>query len=353
MKKLVCIFIGIFLLIIGAIYFMRQDAPLIDIMPKNTIKPLTFSSCAEPLLIDTLHQKGYKTRWTSPKKLPKKHQYFKQLLYFLSGKPKAKKIVFHNFLESYSKEQVKFFPAEKKILILWEPPSVLLEQYQPQILDHFGVVLTWNDDLVDGKKFFKFNYPELQPMQEHIPSFEERQFLCMIASNLEETSYPGELYSLRRKAIRFFETSPPGTFDLYGKGWDVCLNAKGRIKDKFDTLKQYKFQICFENCHISGYITEKIFDCFAVGTIPIYFGASNIEDYIPTNCFIDFRQFHDFKEMLDFIQTVSKEEYEEYLENIRHFLQSEKSTPFTKKAFVETVLKAIESFSKNPSNRYN
>ncbi len=40
-----------------------------------------------------------------------------------------------------------------------------------------------------------------------------------------------------------------------------------------------------------GYITEKIWDSFKARSIPIYWGASNIEEYIPINTFIDFRKF--------------------------------------------------------------
>lgn len=38
-----------------------------------------------------------------------------------------------------------------------------------------------------------------------------------------------------------------------------------------------------------GYITEKIFDCFFPGVIPIYWGAENVTDYIPQDTFIDRR----------------------------------------------------------------
>jgi len=227
------------------------------------------------------------------------------------------------------------------ILILWEPPSVFLHQYKPEVLNLFNTVLTWNDDLVDGKKFIKFNYPTLIPMQENLPSFEKRKFLCMIASNLKFNNYEKELYSKRRNAVEYFESKPEGTFDLYGRGWEEYKNGKGRIGDKLETLKEYKFNFCFENCNIPGYITEKIFDSFAVGTIPIYLGATNIQNYIPSNCFIDYRQFNNFDEMLLFIQNISKQEYEEYLNNIKTYLASPESKLFSHEAFSETILQAI------------
>jgi hypothetical protein len=61
-------------------------------------------------------------------------------------------------------------------------------------------------------------------------------------------------------------------------------------------LEKYKFSICYENARDTpGYITEKIFDCFFAGCVPIYWGANNITDHIPKECFIDKRDFEDYK----------------------------------------------------------
>ena len=66
---------------------------------------------------------------------------------------------------------------------------------------------------------------------------------------------------------------------------------KGPIDNKKKVLEQYRFAICYENVQDSpGYITEKIFDCFFAGCIPLYRGASNISDYIPSSCYIDRRK---------------------------------------------------------------
>jgi hypothetical protein len=52
------------------------------------------------------------------------------------------------------------------------------------------------------------------------------------------------------------------------------------LKDKYgDSKRDYlfhkKFNICPENVDASGYVTEKLFDAFAAGTIPIYLGDDN------------------------------------------------------------------------------
>ena len=52
------------------------------------------------------------------------------------------------------------------------------------------------------------------------------------------------------------------------------LNVKFN-NDKLSFLRQFKFNICPENCSSHGYVTEKIFHSFISGCIPIYWGALN------------------------------------------------------------------------------
>ena len=60
--------------------------------------------------------------------------------------------------------------------------------------------------------------------------------------------------------------------DLYGRGFK-------EIKLKEEGLCDYMFSVAIENAYNNGYFTEKILDCFATGTIPVYLGAPNIGDY--------------------------------------------------------------------------
>lgn len=54
-------------------------------------------------------------------------------------------------------------------------------------------------------------------------------------------------------------------------------------------FNRYKFIICVENSYTSGYMTEKIINCFLANTIPLYKGATNIATYINPDSFVDIR----------------------------------------------------------------
>ena len=49
--------------------------------------------------------------------------------------------------------------------------------------------------------------------------------------------------------------------------------------DKEDGLCDYMFSVAIENGEYETYFTEKILDCFATGTIPVYLRAPDIENH--------------------------------------------------------------------------
>lgn len=104
-----------------------------------------------------------------------------------------------------------------------------------------------------------------------------------------------QLHDYRYNAIKHF--LPKEDFDLYGKGWNVHGIGDRECTDKLETIRKYKFALCFENGAYPGYITEKIIDCFVAGVIPVYMGATNIDKYIPRDLYMDARDYFSFNNM--------------------------------------------------------
>jgi len=90
-------------------------------------------------------------------------------------------------------------------------------------------------------------------------------------------------------------------------------------KEYHDFISQYKFMICFENTSVKNYLTEKLINAYKCGTIPIYWGCTNLEEYINTDAILYLKPGYsddDMKalikeiEALDTDDTLYKKKYE-------------------------------------------
>lgn len=70
----------------------------------------------------------------------------------------------------------------------------------------------------------------------------------------------------------------------------------------FEGYAPYKYSIIVENERAEGYFTEKLIDCFSVGTIPIYFGCKNIDEYFEDHGVIRFRDLYNLDVIIDQIE---------------------------------------------------
>lgn len=227
-------------------------------------------------------------------------------------------------------------------------PAVVFPLHAPIFLkiisNIFRAVLTWNDDIVDGKKIFKYHVPIPDPPDEHVPIvYEQKKFLTMVAAN-KSSRFPGELYSARRKAIEYFEKTIPNDFDLYGYGWEQNKHPsyKGSIKTKYDILKNYKFCICYENQRsVNGLITEKIFDCFYARTIPIFWGADNVDQYLPLGTYINKKDHDPEKILLQYINNINYIEYTRYIKNIEKYIKGKQIKKHSKEELAKLVFAVL------------
>lgn len=154
-----------------------------------------------------------------------------------------------------------------------------------------------------------------------------------------------DLYQVRISAVRFFASKED--FHLYGRNWSMAVqhvkairrlpfaNRPKPCEDKLRTLSFYRFALVMENCIFPGYITEKLFDAMLAGTVPIYLGAPDIEDFVPTCCFVDLRQYSDFQELWDDISSWTQDRWTKYILAIREFIESDKYRPFREETVAE------------------
>lgn len=264
-------------------------------------------------------------------------------------------------------------------LLQMETEQILPANFDASKINKYRKIFTWHDAFVDGARYIKLNFPNPLAITDP-PLFDQReQFACMISANKAVFKHsPDELYSERVNTIKWFENNAPLDFSLYGIGWNLparrsgfwgavqfkLLNQlarpsskkpfpsyKGRVDSKAAVLRQAKFCICYENVkNTPGYITEKIFDSFFSGCVPIYWGAPNVGDYIPTTCYIDRNKFSNHRDLYAHLKSITADRYLEYQHHIRQFLKSDQFMPFGSESFAQTIVQNVmrDLFSNEP-----
>lgn len=259
---------------------------------------------------------------------------------------------------------------KKKILFQFEPPIVM-----PDVYDKIESVVKQYDEayfVPKTRKMMRVNVFDEVELKHDIKSLnlyqtygdkldkywnnKNRRLIVLISTNKKPRtlgkllmligsggfSHWGheELLSKRNELVDYFSRSDD--IDVYGNGWEKYKAWRGYAVNRHEIMSGYKFSVAFENSAVAGFITERIFDSFYCGTIPIYLGAPDIADYIPSDCFIDMRDFGGYDELSNYIKGMSQERIDEYRENIKRFLESDKFKVFTKEHFLKTFLDAIK-----------
>lgn len=255
-------------------------------------------------------------------------------------------------------------------LLLFECDVIRKRNWDLSAHQFFDVIFTWNP-LYSSDKYVQYYWPN--PISSRPSNNRKKEKLCVIMAGNKWSNDPRELYSERLRAIRWFDKNRPNDLDLYGPGWNPDLGKKiinsakivskkirgkpscsfgetwenfglyrGFAVSKRDVLSGYKFSICYENAQsIPGYITEKIFDCFFAGVVPIYMGWEDIHSLIPRGTYIDRRSFSGYDQIYKYITSMPHDEYEGYLDEAQSFLSGEKGRIFGIDFFVGTLIKGM------------
>lgn len=91
-------------------------------------------------------------------------------------------------------------------------------------------------------------------------------------------------------------------------GGSSLNNVGGKVKDKIEFQKKYKFCIAYENGATPGYTTEKILEAYKSNCIPIYYGSETITDDFNPKTFINAHDFDNEDDLIHYIKKVDTDE---------------------------------------------
>lgn len=112
------------------------------------------------------------------------------------------------------------------------------------------------------------------------------KFCCMVVSNGDS--------SVR---LNFFKNL--SAIKRVDSGGGVLNNVGGKVVDKLEFIKDYKFVISFENSRHDGYTTEKIVQPFFKDCIPVYWGNKLVHKDFNTKRFVDHNDFNSEEELIN------------------------------------------------------
>lgn len=205
-------------------------------------------------------------------------------------------------------------------------------------LREYQRLVTWDRSLIGPEVTYVFPPIVSRPLR-HVEFRDRHIFAAIIATNrAENAAASSELYSERVRLIREFERRPELSFELWGRGWHLppqppglvfsglykalrklpfdfanLRNYQGMCANKDDVLERVKFNFCFENASgLFGYVTEKIFDSLIAGCVPVYAGAEDIYDYVPSECFVKFDRGCSFDDLKSRLELFGEEDYNKF-----------------------------------------
>jgi alpha(1,3/1,4) fucosyltransferase len=264
-------------------------------------------------------------------------------------------------------------PSARAYVYLYENPLIRPLNRDRVALDRYAKWFAWDGDLRDDPRTVPLLYPnrfESGPWR----GPDQRPLFCvLVASNKALPAVdPRDQYQARVRILDWYERNAPADFHLYGRGWDRPAALPGRwgrvrnqlrkiltrflpakspyatwrgpVDDKIELLTRARFCLAHENCRdLAGYVTEKLFDCFRAGCVPVYVGPKEIAELIPAGCFIDGRSYANPAQLNGFLRTIDDSAYLGYQARIRDFLASPQATPFSREHFTETIVREIMS----------
>lgn len=204
-------------------------------------------------------------------------------------------------------------PIKNRILVMLECKQILPEMHRDEVLSQYGIILS--PSLYWAKSFnpLFFNYPFHLDTPPFLTPISLRRYKFGLIQRNNFSCVKGELYTLRRQLIK----ASQGQIEIRGEGWNkpkiyqvinyikliryyrnilkineiklipryIVKNANYLpVRDKQKFLESVSVAIIIENA--ADYISEKLFDCFRAGTVPIYVGPSLEVFGIPEDCVI-------------------------------------------------------------------
>jgi len=136
----------------------------------------------------------------------------------------------------------------------------------------------------------------LEQIEKKYPPHKKPKFCCLLTNNgngFKSEGYPPFLEWSQKQGLvtesrgKAFRNMPP-----------IGDNGFNELS-KMQYVKDFKFNLAYDNSDNRGWITEKMIHPMVVGTIPIYWGAVDVAEEFNKHAFLDIRDFENLDALHD------------------------------------------------------
>jgi len=229
------------------------------------------------------------------------------------------------FTDEYlTNKKSKNITSGRKIGWLMETREVYPQRYDQfeTYMNDFEFILTHDKDLLSKypKKTKLVPFGGCWIKDSNFKITNKSKILSMIYS--DKNIFEG--HKLRHEVAKNIDK-----IDLFGRG------TPNPVDYKEESLLDYRYSVVIENSKTDNYFTEKLIDCLAVGTIPIYWGCPNLGDYFNLDGIITFSTLEELNSILP---TLNKNLYESKLEAIKDNLEKSKEYNITEDWIFKNII---------------
>jgi hypothetical protein len=230
--------------------------------------------------------------------------------------PEADAVVFHVpnliFDTPNLKEVANLEKPAGQMWVAWSAESAvnLPVMKDPAFIGRFDLVMSYARSADIWTPYYPRRDKWLKALSQPLPTKSEKAPLVMFQSAPANRSGRNEYAAVLMTKIRV------DSFGRFFNNRSLTEADKGPAT-KLATIARYKFCLAFENALETDYVTEKFFDPLLAGTVPVYRGAPNINQFAPgENAFIDVNEFEGPTELASHLQKLDQDD-----EAYRQFFQ--------------------------------
>ena len=249
------------------------------------------------------------------------------------------------FIDKYiNKEMIGLYGGQVNVAVVSEPECIVEDTNRRVIenIDNIDLVLTNKDYLLKKIPEKTAWIPTAIPtIGSAYCGVGDKNKIC---SHIISRKLIGPGHKLRYEIAKDLQKKKSRKIMLHGSG------VKNGMRDeKGEFLKDYLFSLAIENEKQDNYYTEKILDCFATGTVPIYWGGKITKSHFEEKGII---YFNDIDELNEIMENIYRDPVKEYMKRIEYICENKRIVEKYERIDDIIMLEIIEFMSKQREDKY-